>query len=83
MFSRSFIRAEGTVAVHELIHPGALGVLPLRIMTWINCGVTAQAEEKVLMLFFSNSLIIHDEKTKNNTTVKEVWKCGLNYHTIW
>ena len=29
---------------------------------------------------FSNSLIIHEEKTKQITTVKEVWKYGLNYH---
>ena len=33
-------------------------------------------------LFF-NSLMIHDEKTKKITTVKEVLKCDLNYHKIW
>ena len=27
---------------------------------------------------FSNSLIIHKPKTKEITTVKEVWICGLN-----
>ena len=32
---------------------------------------------------FSNSLNIHEEKTKEITTVKEVWKCDLNYHKIW
>jgi len=32
---------------------------------------------------FSNSLIIHEEKTKQNTTVKEVWICDPNYHKIW
>ena len=32
---------------------------------------------------FSNSLIIHAEKTKEITTVKEVWICDLNYHKIW
>ena len=31
---------------------------------------------------FSNSLIIHEEKTKEITTAKEVWKCDLNYHKI-
>ena len=29
-------------------------------------------------IFFSNSLIIHKPKTKEITTVKEVWICGLN-----
>ena len=32
---------------------------------------------------FSNSIIIHAEKTKEITTVKEVWICELNYHKIW
>ena len=31
---------------------------------------------------FSNSLIIHNEKTKEITTVKEVWICDPNYHKI-
>ena len=31
---------------------------------------------------FSNSLIIHKEKTKEITTVKEVWICDPNYHKI-
>ena len=31
---------------------------------------------------FSNSLIIHEEKTKEITTVKEVWICDPNYHKI-
>ena len=34
-------------------------------------------------LNFSNSLIIHEEKTKEITTVKEVWICDPNYHKIW
>ena len=34
-------------------------------------------------LNFSNSLIIHEEKTKEVTTVKEVWICDPNYHKIW
>ena len=33
--------------------------------------------------YFSNSLIIHAEKTKEITTMKEVWICDLNYHKIW
>ena len=36
-----------------------------------------------LHISFSNSLIIHAEKTKEITTVKEVWICDLNYHKIW
>ena len=36
----------------------------------------------ILEWYFSNSLIIHEEKTKEITTVKEVWKSGLNYHKI-
>ena len=31
---------------------------------------------------FSNSLIIHEDKTKEITTVKEVWICDPNYHKI-
>ena len=31
---------------------------------------------------FANSLIIHEEKAKEITTVKEVWKCDPNYHII-
>ena len=38
---------------------------------------------KALQSNFSNSLIIHAEKTKEITTVKEVWICDLNYHKIW
>ena len=30
----------------------------------------------------SNSFIIHEEKTKEITTVKEVWICDPNYHLI-
>ena len=37
---------------------------------------------ELLNLFFSNSLIIHEEKTKEITTVKEVWICDPNYHKI-
>ena len=31
---------------------------------------------------FSNSLIIHEETTKEITTVKEVYICDPNYHKI-
>ena len=31
---------------------------------------------------FLDSLIIHEEKTKEITTVKEVWICDPNYHKI-
>ena len=36
----------------------------------------------VLENTYSILLIIHEEKTKQITTVKEVWKCDLNYHKI-
>ena len=32
---------------------------------------------------FSDLLIIHEEKEKEITTVKEVWKSDLDYHKIW
>ena len=31
---------------------------------------------------FSNSLIIHQEKTKEIAAVMEVWICDPNYHKI-
>ena len=31
---------------------------------------------------FLNSFIIHEEKAKEITTVKEVWICDPNYHKI-
>ena len=37
---------------------------------------------KRLELYFSNSLIIHQEKTKKITTVTVVWICVPNYHKI-
>ena len=40
-------------------------------------------KRKIRQQAFSNSLIIHAEKTKEITTVKEVWICDLNYHKIW
>ena len=39
-------------------------------------------DEMIWSLLFLNSLIIHEEKTKEITTVKEVWKCDLNYYKI-
>ena len=36
----------------------------------------------LLIMNFVISLIIHEEKTKEITTVKEVWKCNLTYHKI-
>ena len=32
---------------------------------------------------FSNSLVLHEEKTKEITTMEEVWICGHNYSNIW
>ena len=36
----------------------------------------------VFHVLFSNSLIIHRQKTKEITAVYEVWKCDLNYPGI-
>ena len=33
-----------------------------------------------IIIMFSNTLIIHQVKTKKIITVKEVWIPGLNYH---
>ena len=38
--------------------------------------------ESVLEMIFSNSLIIHKEKTKKITTVTVVWISDTNYHKI-
>ena len=37
---------------------------------------------EVFGYLFSNSLIIHQEKTKKITTVTVVWICDPNYHKI-
>ena len=34
-------------------------------------------------VYFSNLLIIHQAKTKEITTLKEVWILGLNQHRFW
>ena len=47
--------------------------------------LSVQNEDVVIKIedqIFSNSLIIHGEKTKEITTVKEVWICDPNYHKI-
>ena len=44
----------------------------------VNQNLALEREENE----FSNSLIIHEEKTKEITTVKEVWICDPNYHKI-
>lgn len=35
-----------------------------------------------ILIDFSNSFTIHDEKTKEIITMKKVWKCDLNCHNI-
>ena len=41
-----------------------------------------QAQSSDFQMTFSNSLIIHAEKTKEVSTVKEVWICDPYYHKI-
>ena len=48
---------------------------PLKTPAW---EATSYTEEET----FSNSLIIHQEKTKKITTVTAVWICDPNYHKI-
>ena len=56
---------------------------PDRIIPIIQMRYTClSALDRCFSLYFSNSLIIHDEKTKEINTVKEVWRCDLNYHKI-
>ena len=45
--------------------------------------VTPLQSLQILHFHFSNSLIIHEEKTKEVTTVKEVWICDPNCQKIW
>ena len=59
-------------------------------LSWITCmriimralDVHWSVKKPSFKIYFSNSLIIHKEKTKEITTVKEVWICGPNYHKI-
>ena len=46
------------------------------------CLLSSQKTPIAFHLIFSNSLIIHEEKTKEITTVKQVWICDPNYHKI-
>ena len=46
--------------------------------TWKEARVLPSLKKPDLDFAFSNSLLIHWPKTKEITTVKEVWICGLN-----
>jgi len=50
--------------------------------TWLQNVYLTVVWSLELETTFSNSLIIHKEKTKEITTVKEVWICDPNYHKI-
>ena len=47
-----------------------------------NTDYVSRSSDTVLEIPFSNSLIIHQEKTKKITTVTVVWICDPNYHKI-
>ena len=49
---------------------------------WSQVGILNQRYYWVEIFWFSNSLIIHEDKTKEITSVKEVWICDPNYHKI-
>ena len=40
------------------------------------------SSKRIFKNTFSNSLIIHEDKTKEITAVKAVWICDPNYHKI-
>ena len=45
-------------------------------------GYQMKHDSSCLIYYFSNSLIIHQEKTKKITTMTVVWICDPNYHKI-
>ena len=58
-----------------LIHESHVVELQRQVET--KCVILA-----VLWRYFSKSWIIHEEKTKEITTVRDVWICDPNYHKI-
>ena len=49
------------------------------VIAWTMLGIKTTL---ILENLFSNSLIIHEEKTKEISTMNEVWICDPNYHKI-
>ena len=45
-------------------------------------ATTTFLNDRIFAFYFSNSFIIHQEKTKKITTVTVVWICDPNYHKI-
>ena len=54
------------------------GPLVIQLVWYILKQLFTSVSVKVVDINFSNSLIIHQVKTKEITTVKEVWIPGLN-----
>ena len=52
------------------------------VMTILNFHLQPQFKYELFHIYFSNSLIIHQVKTKKFTTMKEVWIPGLNQHRL-
>ena len=48
-----------------------------------NIGSCVHTKGVCCQVSFSNSLILHQVKTKKISSVKEVWIPGLNYHRSW
>ena len=63
---------------HHLCHLFLCPVLDARsaLVIATKCSIIC------LSVTFSNSLIVHEEKTKEIITVKEIWICNPNYHKI-
>ena len=71
--------ADDHLALNETTFTWPDRIIPIIQMRY-TCFLSAL--DRCFYLYFSNSLIIPDEKTKEITTVKEVWKCDLNYDKI-
>ena len=59
-----------------------LGLCKYSILIRYKVIVSWESISSKLYFTFSNSLIIHQEKTKKITTVTVVWICDPNYHNI-
>ena len=61
--------------------PCCQGQLYYQILPVSRVGVSL-LYDKMVFYICSNSLILYEEKTKQITTVKEVWICDPSYHKI-
>ena len=83
------VSVPATKILHSSFPSDEKVTLPYRCLIWF--AVNRQlivivelnsSDNCIVAITFSNSLIIHEEKTKEITTMKEVWICDPNYHKI-